>query len=87
MGNTNLLDAMSDLVPKSDESAIVEHLRSELAKSEPSRQRRIIEKFILAALGRKTLIERVDRWVLTVMGTLSALLPSSLHLRARDADG
>ncbi len=35
----------------SDETAIVEALRAELAKSEPSRRRRIIEKFVLAALG------------------------------------
>jgi hypothetical protein len=35
----------------SDERALVERLRAELAKAEPSRQRRIIEKFILAALG------------------------------------
>lgn len=34
-----------------DENAIVERLRAELAKSEPSRRRRIIEKFVLAALG------------------------------------
>jgi hypothetical protein len=34
-----------------DERAIVERLRSELAKTEPSRRRRIIEKFVLAALG------------------------------------
>ena len=35
----------------SDETAIVEALRTELAKSEPSRRRRVIEKFVLAALG------------------------------------
>ena len=34
-----------------DENALVERLREELAKSEPSRRRRIIEKFILAVLG------------------------------------
>lgn len=34
-----------------DENAIVERLRTELAKSEPTRRRRVIEKFILAALG------------------------------------
>jgi hypothetical protein len=33
------------------EHAIIETLRSELAKSAPSRRRRIIEKFVLAALG------------------------------------
>jgi hypothetical protein len=33
------------------EAAIIEHLRSELAKAEPTRRRRILEKFVLAALG------------------------------------
>lgn len=33
------------------ENAIVERLRAELAKSEPTRKRRIVEKFVLAALG------------------------------------
>lgn len=37
--------------PKLDEFAIVERLRTELAKSEPTRRRRVIEKFVLAALG------------------------------------
>lgn len=37
--------------PHTDENALVERLRAELAKSQPSRQRRIIEKFILAVLG------------------------------------
>jgi hypothetical protein len=37
--------------PPNQEMAIVEALRAELAKSEPSRKRRVIEKFILAALG------------------------------------
>lgn len=36
---------------QSDENAIVERLREELSKSEPTRKKRIIEKFILAALG------------------------------------
>lgn len=34
-----------------DDRVIVERLRQELAKIEPSRRRRIIEKFVLAALG------------------------------------
>jgi hypothetical protein len=34
-----------------DEKAIVDVLRSELAKTEPSHRRRIIEKFVMAALG------------------------------------
>lgn len=34
-----------------DENALVERLRAELAKSEPERRRRIVEKFVLAALG------------------------------------
>lgn len=34
-----------------DDRVIVERLRAELAKSEPSRRKRIIEKFVLAALG------------------------------------
>jgi hypothetical protein len=34
-----------------DDRMIVERLKKELAKSEPSRRRRIIEKFVLAALG------------------------------------
>lgn len=42
---------MSELIPRSDERAIVEHLQSELAKSQPSRRKRMIEKFVLAALG------------------------------------
>lgn len=42
---------MSDDILRPDENAIVERLRSELLKSEPSRRRRIIEKFFLAALG------------------------------------
>jgi len=33
------------------ESTIVEALRAELAKAEPTSQRRVIEKFVLAALG------------------------------------
>jgi hypothetical protein len=37
--------------PPNQEMAIVEALRSELAKSDPSRKRRVIEKFVLAALG------------------------------------
>lgn len=37
--------------PQSDEAAIIEKLREELAKSEPTRKKRVIEKFILAALG------------------------------------
>jgi hypothetical protein len=37
--------------PLSDDKAIVERLRAELAKAEPTRRRRIIEKFVLAALG------------------------------------
>lgn len=36
---------------QSSDAAIIEHLRTELAKCEPSRRRRIIEKFVLAALG------------------------------------
>jgi len=42
---------MTDFQPKLDEKAIVERLRTELAKSEPTRRRRVIEKFVLAALG------------------------------------
>jgi hypothetical protein len=42
---------MTDLTSTPDETAIVERLRSELAKTEPSRRRRLIEKFVLAALG------------------------------------
>jgi hypothetical protein len=34
-----------------DDNAVVEGLRAELAKSAPTRRKRIIEKFILAALG------------------------------------
>jgi hypothetical protein len=41
---------MSELQKASDEDAIIAALRGELAKSEPTRRRRIIEKFILAAL-------------------------------------
>lgn len=37
--------------PSPSEAAIVEALRGELAKSGPSRRRRLIEKFVLAALG------------------------------------
>lgn len=42
---------MTDHLPSPDDIDIVEKLRSELAKSEPSRRRRIIEKFVLAVLG------------------------------------
>jgi hypothetical protein len=42
---------MSENQPSPDDRSIVDRLRSELAKSEPTRRRRIIEKFILAALG------------------------------------
>ena len=42
---------MSDHQPLPDDKNIVERLRSELAKSEPSRRKQIIEKFVLAALG------------------------------------
>lgn len=41
---------MSKLTP-SDESDVVERLRQELAKAEPSKRKRIVDKFILAALG------------------------------------
>jgi hypothetical protein len=47
---------MMDPTPTADENAIVERLRSELAKTEPSRRRRLIEKFVLAALGSITWI-------------------------------
>src|SRR6266540_21265 len=42
---------MTDTQFQTDENAIVERLREELAKSEPTRKKRIIEKFVLAALG------------------------------------
>jgi hypothetical protein len=42
---------MSSELANLSEAAIVEALRAELAKSEPSRRRRVIEKFVLAALG------------------------------------
>ena len=42
---------MTDLHQNDDEAALVKRLRAELAKSEPSRQKRIAEKFVLAALG------------------------------------
>ena len=42
---------MSDNPPPQDDSDLVDKLRSELAKSEPTRRKRIIEKFVLAALG------------------------------------
>lgn len=42
---------MDNLSEKSRDDLIVEQLRMELAKSEPSRRSRIIEKFVLAALG------------------------------------
>lgn len=42
---------MTDHLPSPDDIDIVEKLRTELAKSEPSRRRRIIEKFVLAVLG------------------------------------
>jgi hypothetical protein len=41
---------MPDVLPP-DENALIEKLRTELAKSEPTRRRRIIEKFVLAVLG------------------------------------
>ena len=42
---------MNEIEPIPDEDAIVEHLRAELAKVEPTRRSRIVEKFFLAALG------------------------------------
>lgn len=42
---------MTDIQFQPNEDAIVERLREELAKSQPSRKKRIIEKFVLAALG------------------------------------
>lgn len=42
---------MSDLPRPEDDNSTVERLRSELAKSEPTRTRRMLEKFALAALG------------------------------------
>jgi hypothetical protein len=50
-----VLDVRGTAVPDDrqnpSEHAIVEALRGELAKSAPSRRRRVIEKFVLAALG------------------------------------
>jgi hypothetical protein len=42
---------VTDPSPPPDDQAIVERLRSELEKTRPSRKRRAIEKFFLAALG------------------------------------
>jgi len=42
---------VTDPSPPSDHQVIVERLRSELEKTKPSRKRRAIEKFFLAALG------------------------------------
>jgi len=42
---------MADQLQPQDDSSIVDKLRSELAKSEPTYRRRILEKFALAALG------------------------------------
>lgn len=42
---------MTDPQPMLDEDAIIERLRTELAKLEPTRRRRVIEKFVLAALS------------------------------------
>jgi hypothetical protein len=42
---------MSNLPQPSDDNSVADRLRSELARSEPSRGRRILEKFALAALG------------------------------------
>jgi hypothetical protein len=42
---------MDEPSPPSDEGAIVERLRAQLAKTNPTRKRRAIEKFVLAALG------------------------------------
>lgn len=44
-------DKMGEIQIQSDENTITERLREELSKSEPTRKKRIIEKFILAALG------------------------------------
>ena len=43
--------AKDDPPQASDDKAIVERLRAELAKTNPTRKRRAIEKFFLAALG------------------------------------
>ncbi len=42
---------MEDDHQGSAENSVVERLRAELAKSEPTRKSRIVEKFVLAALG------------------------------------
>jgi hypothetical protein len=42
---------MSDLHENSQDDLIVERLRTELAKTQSSRRNRIVEKFVLAALG------------------------------------
>ncbi|MBN2381327.1 hypothetical protein JXQ70_00455 [bacterium] len=42
---------MEDLHKNTQDELIVEHLRTELAKIEPSRRKRVMEKFVLAALG------------------------------------
>jgi hypothetical protein len=42
---------MTDPQPMLEEDAIVERLRTELAKLEPTRRRRVVEKFVLAALS------------------------------------
>jgi hypothetical protein len=42
---------MNDQQQQPELNSLIESLRKELAKSEPTRRRRIIEKFVLAALG------------------------------------
>jgi hypothetical protein len=38
---------MNDMNENTQDNIIVAHLRTELAKTEPSRRKRIIEKFVL----------------------------------------
>jgi len=42
---------MHGIEPPTDENIVIERLRNELAKTEPSRKKRIADKFVLAALG------------------------------------
>ena len=46
-----MLEPMNSNQKQSDDQLIVEKLRTELANIEPTRRKRVVEKFFLAALG------------------------------------
>lgn len=69
--------SMSNIVPVEPDPAFIEKLREELAKSSPSRRRRIAEKVLLAALASVP-------WVGGVLGVLAAIPAERRNEQADD---